>query len=168
MEHSGLNRLQVLVVDDNHHMINILKTILRGFGVKEVLEARDAAEAFSILGSTPIDFLICDYAMSPLNGIEFVRLVRTASDSPAPLVPIIMLTAYSERSNVEAARDAGASEFCVKPVTAVELYKKVTAIVNLPRSFVRSQAFIGPDRRRRTAEFGPENRRSADAAPEDT
>jgi DNA-binding response OmpR family regulator len=86
--------------------------------------------------------------MEPLNGIEFVKLVRTAEDSKAKLVPIIMLTAYSERSKVEAARDAGATEFCTKPVTATEIYRKVAAVVNNPRPYVRTRRFFGPDRRR--------------------
>ncbi len=144
-----------MVLDDNHHMINLVKTILHGFGIKDVLEAHDAVEAFEILRNSPVDFIIVDYAMAPLNGIEFVNLVRTADDSPAPFVPIIMLTAYSERSKVEAARDAGVNEFCAKPVTATEIYRKVAAIINRPRSFVRARNYFGPDRRRHLDEEAP-------------
>lgn len=145
---SDFSRLRVLIVDDNHHMINIVKTILRGFGIKDFLEARDAAEAFDLFRGTAVDFIVLDFAMNILDGTDFVRLVRTGSDSPNPYVPIIMLTAYSERSRVLAARDAGVTEFCCKPVTPVELYKKVAAIVNSPRPFVRSNVYVGPDRRR--------------------
>jgi response regulator RpfG family c-di-GMP phosphodiesterase len=60
-----------------------------------------------------------------------------------------MLTAYAERSKVEAARDSGVTEFCAKPVTTTELYKKVCAVINTPRSFVRTSVYFGPDRRRR-------------------
>jgi len=143
-----LARLRVMVVDDNHHMVNLVKTILHGFGIKDVIEAHDAVEAFEILRSSEMDFLIVDIAMEPLNGIEFVTLVGTADDSPAPYVPIIMLTAYSERSKVMAARDAGATEFCSKPVTATEIYRKVAAVINKPGSFIRARAYFGPDRRR--------------------
>jgi CheY-like chemotaxis protein len=147
----GLSRVRVLIVDDNHHMINIVKTILRGFGIKEFLEARDAAEAFDLFRGTPVDIIVLDYQMNLLDGNDFVRLVRTGSDSPNPYVPIIMLTAYSERSRVEAARDAGVTEFCCKPVTPMELYRKVIAVVNHPRPFVRSPGYVGPDRRRHLA-----------------
>lgn len=148
MNEHRFERLRVLVVDDNHHMINLVKTILRGFGIKEVFEAHDAVEAFEIMRGTQMDFLIVDIAMEPLSGIEFVKLLRTADDSPSPYVPIIMLTAYSERTHVAAARDAGATEFCAKPVTATEIYRKVAAVVNQPRSFIKTSAFFGPDRRR--------------------
>jgi len=144
-----IERLKVLVVDDNHHMINIIKTILRGFGVKEFFDACDANEAFNIVRGTPVDLIITDYAMDAVNGCELTKLIRTADDSPNHFVPIIMLTAYAERSKVEAARDAGVTEFCAKPVTAVELYRKVVSVINTPRSFVRTHVYFGPDRRRR-------------------
>ena len=133
-----LERLKVLVVDDNHHMINIIKTILRGFEVKDFFDASNAVDAFQVIRNTPIDLIITDFAMDPVNGCEFTKLVRTAEDSPNHFVPIIMLTAYAERSKVEAARDAGVTEFCAKPVTATELYRKVCAVINTPRSFVRT------------------------------
>ena len=143
-----MNRLTVLIVDDNKHMITIVKTLLRGFGISHFLEANDAAEAFDLVRSEHIDFIIVDYLMEILDGTDFVRLVRTGDDSPNPFVPIIMLTAYSERSKVIAARDAGVTEFCCKPVTAKELFRKVRSIVNTPRPFVRTSNYFGPDRRR--------------------
>ena len=148
MSAPALNRLNVLIVDDNKHMLTIVKTLLRGFGINRFLEANDAAEAFDLVRSEHIDFIIVDFLMEILDGTDFVRLVRTADDSPNPFIPIIMLTAYSERSKVVAARDAGVTEFCCKPVTATELFRKVQSIVNTPRPFVRTGSFFGPDRRR--------------------
>lgn len=144
-----LERLKVLVVDDNHHMINIIKTILRGFEVKDFYDASNAADAFNLIRTTAFDLIITDYAMDPLNGCEFTKLIRTAEDSPNHFIPIIMLTAYAEKSKVEQARDAGVTEFCAKPVTATELYRKVCAVINTPRSFIRTSVYFGPDRRRR-------------------
>ena len=60
MAKRNLERLRVLIVDDNHHMINIVKTILRGFGVKEYYEARDAVEAFDLVRSESVDFVVVD------------------------------------------------------------------------------------------------------------
>jgi CheY-like chemotaxis protein len=144
-----LEKLKVLVVDDNHHMANIIKTILRGIGVKDLIDASNASDAFQIVRMTPVDLIITDYAMEPVNGCELTKLMRTASDSPNHFVPIIMLTAYAERSKIEAARDAGVTEFCAKPITATELYRKVCAVINTPRSFIRTGVYFGPDRRRR-------------------
>lgn len=155
--------MRVLVVDDNQHMVNIVKTILRGFGVKEFFDARDPSDAFNLLRSTQIDLIITDYAMEPMDGCQFVRSLRRADDNPIRFIPVIMLTAYSERSRVEGARDAGVNEFCTKPVTAIELYKKVRAITNAPRAFVRTDVYFGPDRRRHSADgFDGEERRDKD------
>lgn len=145
-----LERLEILVVDDNPHMIDVTKTILRGFEVKDFLDASNASDAFSIIRATPVDLIITDFAMNPVDGCEFTKLIRTAEDSPNHFVPIIMLTAYAERSKVEQARDAGVTEFCAKPVTATQLYRKVCAAINTPRSFIRTSVYFGPDRRRRT------------------
>ena len=149
-----------MVVDDNVHMINIVKTILRGFGATQIFEARDATEAFHRLRHDSIDIVIVDYQMEVLDGVEFVKLVRNSSDSANRYVPIIMLTAHSERSRVLSARDAGANEFCCKPVTALELNRKVVAIVDYPRPFIKTNSYFGPDRRRRQDPkyAGPERR----------
>ena len=157
---ASLERVRFLVVDDNAHMINIVKTILRGFGAVHIFESKDATEAFHALKHDSIDIVITDYQMEVLDGVEFIKLVRTSSDSPNRYVPIIMLTAHSERSRVLAARDAGANEFCCKPVTAQELYRKVVAIVDFPRPFIKTTAYFGPDRRRKqdTSYNGPERR----------
>lgn len=159
-----LAKLKILVVDDNTHMIKIVKTILRGFDVKDLFDATDAAGAIDIIRGTSIDLVITDLAMNPMNGCELTRWIRTDLDSPNTFTPIIMLTAYAERSKVEAARDAGITEFCAKPVTASELYRKVCYVINSPRSFVRTGHYFGPDRRRRRGdEYGGDERRD-DAA----
>ncbi|PHR60823.1 MAG: two-component system response regulator [Robiginitomaculum sp.] len=143
-----LDRLRTLIVDDNAHMINIVKTILRGFGMEHFYDAQDAAEAFSLVKSESVDLIIVDYQMDLLDGLDFIKLVRTADDSPAPFIPIIMLTAYSERKRVIAARDAGVTEFCNKPVNAQELFRKLISVIDHPRDFVRTKTYFGPDRRR--------------------
>ena len=157
---AGLERVRFLVVDDNAHMINIVKTILRGFGAAQIFEARDATEAFHRLKHDSIDIVIVDYQMEVLDGVEFIKLVRNSSDSANRYVPIIMLTAHSERSRVVAARDAGANEFCCKPVTAQELHRKVVAVVDFPRPYIKTTGYFGPDRRRRMDPkyMGPERR----------
>ena len=156
----SLERVKFMVVDGNAHMVQIVKTLLRGFGVTRIVEARDAAEAFEHLKTDSIDIVIVEYMMEGLDGIEFIRLVRTAVDSPDRFIPIIMLTGRSERSNVYMARDAGATEFCCKPVTATQLFRKVVAIVDHPRPFICAPTFCGPDRRRKPdgTYAGPERR----------
>lgn len=148
---SALDRIRVLIVDDNQHMIHVVRTILKGFGVSRAVEARDAIEALQCLREQPIDVVIADYQMEVLDGTEFTRMVRNSKDSADPFVPIIMLTAHSEKSRVTAARDAGVTEFCCKPVTAADLFRKLGAVINTPRPFVRVTNYFGPDRRRNAA-----------------
>ena len=163
---ASLERLKIMIIDDSIHMMHIVKALLRGFGCKHMIEARDAAEAFDRLKNEAFDFIIVDYQMDVLDGVDFVRLVRNSSDSTCKHIPIIMLTAHSERSRVESARDAGVNEFCCKPVTAVELYRKITMIIDHPRPFIKTASYFGPDRRRKDPKgyMGPERRRAARAA----
>jgi len=146
---ASLEKVRFLIVDDNAHMLNIVKTILRGFGAVHVLEAKNSTEALFRLRHDAVDIVILDYVIGDEDGVEFLKRLRSGADSPAPYVPVIMLTAHSDKARVEAARDAGASEFCAKPVTAAEMVRKVAAVIDRPRPFVRSDAYFGPDRRRR-------------------
>jgi CheY-like chemotaxis protein len=157
---SPLGKLAFLVVDDNANMVQIVKTILKNFGVVHMYEAKDVAEAFSLVRQYAVDMVILDYNLGFMDGVEFVKLMRTATDSPNPYLPIIMLTAYTEHHRVVTARDAGVTEFCAKPITAIEVYRKIAEVIERPRSFVRTNTYFGPDRRRHDTEFkGPERRR---------
>jgi two-component system chemotaxis response regulator CheY len=153
--------VRFLIVDDNVHMLNIVKTILRGFGAVHVFEAKETQEAINRLKHDAIDIVVLDYLMGDEDGVAFLGKLRHETDSPAPYVPVIMLTAHSEKARVEAARDAGVTEFCAKPVTAAEMIRKVAAVIDHPRQFVRSDAYFGPDRRRREDPYykGPERRK---------
>ncbi len=156
----NLEKLNFLIVDDNKHMRQILKAILHAFGVKRMDEAADGADAIKELGVFPADMVICDWNMSPLDGMDFVRMVRTGSDSPNPYVPIIMLTGHTELSRVREARDAGVNEFLAKPISARALYARIRSIIENPRQFIRTKAYFGPDRRRKQVPFsGPERRK---------
>ncbi|MBL4693123.1 MAG: response regulator [Magnetovibrio sp.] len=150
MSDYNLARLNFLIVDDNKHMRALVKSILHALGVKNVLEAGDGADAFKELRHFPADVIISDWNMSPLDGMDFVRMVRTGSDSPNPFVPIIMLTGYTEMNRVMEARDSGVHEFLAKPVSAKKLYSRIRSIIEHPRSFVRAGLYFGPDRRRKT------------------
>lgn len=155
-----LDVLRVLIVDDNAHMLQIVKTILRGFGIKQFYEARSVNEAFETIRNEPVDFVIVDYLLDNETGLDLVNRVRTSDETPNPYLPVIMLSAFAERTRVEEARDHGVTEFCVKPVTANELFRKVASVIDRPRPFVRTGEFFGPDRRRKMIETynGPQRR----------
>lgn len=158
-----LSEMCVLVVDDNSYMISIVKTLLRAFGILKIREATDAAVALEELKTAQVDVIILDCAMPTFDGIEFTRMVRTAQDSANPYVPIIMLTAYTERFRIEEARDAGVTEILRKPISAFDLYLRLIEIIERPRSFVKTNAFFGPDRRRRPSDtYSGAKRRALD------
>ncbi len=152
-------------MDDNHHMRVLLTEILRAVGVKHVYEANDGAEALQVMRSNPIDIIMSDLAMQPLDGIDFVRLLRNSPDSPNPMAPVIMITGHSTQKRVQEARDVGVNEFLSKPVTARGVLERIAQVVDNPRAFVRTSAYFGPDRRRRAdPNYTGPRRRASDKA----
>lgn len=111
-------------------------------------EAADGAAALEILREHPVDLVIVDFNMFPLDGVEFTRLVRNSPDSANPYLPIIMMTGHSEKSRVYEARDAGVTEFVVKPITAKAILDRIQAVIFRPRPYVKTDGYFGPDRRR--------------------
>ena len=156
--------LRILLVDDNHYMRVLLAEILRAIGVKEIYEANDGAEALQAMRNYSVDIVMTDLSMQPLDGIDFVRLVRNSPDSPNPMVPVIMITGHSTVQRVAEARDAGVNEFLAKPLTARGVIERLSQVVENPRPFVRTADYFGPDRRRRAdPNFTGPWRRSTDA-----
>ena len=153
----GLERLQVLVADDNREMRAITATVLRSAGFRHIHEACSGEDALAALRHFPADLAIVDYKMSPMNGVEFTSRVRSDPDSPNPYLPIIMLTGHARRDRVSAARDAGITEFLAKPITARTLLGRIETIILKPRPFAASSSYTGPCRRRRndSAYAGP-------------
>ena len=145
---SALAKLSVAIVDDNAAMRGIVRAVLAAFGCTRVYESGDAKSALEIINANPVDVVIVDWKMSPIDGLALVRRLRDETKSTNPYLPIIMLTAYSDTAKVREARDAGVTEFMVKPFNASSLYQRLTSIVNRPRPFVRTKVFFGPDRRR--------------------
>jgi CheY-like chemotaxis protein len=145
---AALNALQVLLVDDNQHMRAIVAAVLKAAGVKRIREARDGSEALQVLARWQADVVITDFNMAPMDGVEFTRTLRTDPASPNPFLPVIMMTGHSEKSRVEAARDAGVTEFVAKPITARAIFDRLNAVIFRPRPFIQSETYFGPCRRR--------------------
>lgn len=152
MPGTGLETLKALIVEDNLHMRHLLRSLLASAGMRDISEAAEGAAALKMLNSRRCDFILCDLAMKPMNGLEFTREVRRSNSSANPFVPIIMISGYTEQRRVEAARDAGVTEFLAKPVTAQSLYSRIAEIMERPRAFIRCNSYFGPDRRRKAME----------------
>lgn len=160
------NRLRFAVIDDNGHMRRIVRTLLHSFGAREVYEAEDGAAGLEVFTQNMPDIVITDWAMPIFDGIELTQMIRQPGANPNPFVPIIMLTGHSEKRRVVEARDAGVTEFLVKPLSAKALYERIANVVINPRPFVHTRTYFGPDRRRNgnPAYAGPERRRGGQAA----
>jgi CheY-like chemotaxis protein len=162
---SALSALNVLLVDDNQHMRTIASAVLKSAGVGSVREAADGGAALEMLREYPIDLVIVDFNMFPLDGVEFTRLVRNSPDSPNPYLPIIMMTGHSAKRRVFEARDAGVTEFLVKPITAKAVLDRIQAVIFHARPFVRTEGYFGPDRRRvQKPDYKGPQRRASDQA----
>ncbi|MCB1784287.1 MAG: response regulator [Alphaproteobacteria bacterium] len=140
--------LKVLVVEDNKPMLDLTRSILQTFGVGKVIPATDGNQGFSLFCEENPDMVIADWMMQPCDGISLTRMVRNDPRSPNPYVPVILMTGFSEKRRVISARDAGVTEFLVKPFNARDLYRRIVQVIEKPRQFVRSGSFFGPDRRR--------------------
>jgi CheY-like chemotaxis protein len=160
------DRLKLLVVDDNAHMRKLVATILRAFGVNEIFEAPDGERALELMREGNPDVVVLDWMMEGMSGLDFTKQVRTSAQSPNPFVPIIMLSGHTHIDYVRQARDAGVNEFLAKPVSVTAILTRLISVIEHPRPYVRTRAYFGPCRRRRSnGEYaGPERRDVAMAA----
>ncbi|MCC6597477.1 MAG: response regulator [Alphaproteobacteria bacterium] len=152
--------ISVLIIEDNAPMLGLLKSLLNVYGFQTILTARDGEEGYRVFQTHKPDLVITDWMMKPVDGISLSRRIRNDARSPAPFTPIILMTGFSQLRRVMQARDAGVTEFIVKPFNARDLYRRISQIIEKPRQFVRSEDFFGPDRRRKTTENynGPQRR----------
>lgn len=159
------NRLRFLVIDDNAHMRRILRTLLHGFGAREVYEAEDGAAGLESFTHYVPDIIITDWAMPIFDGLELTQMIRQPSANTNSYVAIIMLTGHSEKKRVTLARDAGITEFLAKPISAKGLYERIVNVVANPRPFIKTKNYFGPDRRRNVNPnyAGPERRKGGKA-----
>lgn len=155
-------KLSMLVVEDTQPMQKLLVSVLEALGIKNVQSCANGQDAFRAFCQNNHDIVLSDWQMAPMDGIELTRVIRKNTLSPNRLVPIILITGYSAWPRVEEARDAGVTEFLVKPFTAHDLARRVAHVINKPRDFIETQDFFGPDRRRRredvTGYNGPHRR----------
>ncbi|MBS0384783.1 MAG: response regulator [Proteobacteria bacterium] len=166
---ASLNDIHLLIVDDNAQMRKLVRALARAGGIVHLSEAETAAQAIEILRAAPVDLVMVDWKMRPVDGLSFTRMIRWNGNSPNPFVPILMLTAHTEASRVAAARDAGVTGFLKKPISTRLFFDRVGSALTDSRQFIRAEDFFGPDRRRAQASWyvGP-FRRAEDKGRADT
>lgn len=154
-------KIKFLIIDPNPLAADLLRDILVMLGAVQIVKATNSDRAMELLKSEPFDIVVTELEITPLNGFELVRWLRTDRKSPDNMLPTIMLTARSEKEYVSEARDLGCTEFLAKPYSVQGLYARLVSVIAKPRQFVRVGNYFGPDRRRRRASYGGPERRQA-------
>ncbi len=149
MSNGYLRDVTVLVADDQDFIRSLVREMLRVLGGTKIYDARDGEDAWELIKVKPIDLVIADWYMAPMDGLELTRLIRNDNASPNPYVPVIMMSGFAERTRIVEARDCGISEFVVKPLAPKALFGRIQNVIENPRQFVRTASFFGPDRRRK-------------------
>ncbi|OGS81326.1 MAG: histidine kinase [Gallionellales bacterium GWA2_59_43] len=122
----GIEDTRFLVVDDFSTMRRIVRNLLKELGFSNVQEAEDGVEGLAKLRSDEFDFVVTDWNMPNMTGIELLRNIR--ADAKLKHLPVLMVTAEAKKENIIEAAQAGASGYVVKPFTAATLDEKLKKI----------------------------------------
>ena len=118
--------MKILTVDDFSTMRRIIRNILRQLGYNNIVEAEDGTSALQILQQDNIDFVISDWNMPNMSGLELLKAIR--ADAKLKDIPVLLVTAEALKENVVEAVKAGVNGYIVKPFTAETLKEKIDAI----------------------------------------
>jgi two-component system, chemotaxis family, chemotaxis protein CheY len=119
--------MPILIVDDYKTMLRIVRGLLNQLGFSNIEEATDGQMAWDMVKSKPpYGMIISDWNMEPMSGFEFLKLVRGTETTKT--IPFIMVTAESKTENIIAAKQAGVSNYIVKPFNAQTLKQKIEAV----------------------------------------
>ncbi len=119
--------IKVLIVDDYNTMLRIIRNLLNQIGFKDIDEAADGTQALEKFRSAKYGLVISDWNMEPMSGYDFLKEVRAGQHNPK--VPFIMITAESKTENVIKAKQAGVSNYIVKPFNAETLKGKIQSVL---------------------------------------
>ena len=119
--------MNVLIVDDYKTMLRIIRNLLKQIGFDNVEEATDGSQALTMLRQRSFGLVISDWNMEPMTGLQLLREVR--ADGQLRALPFIMITAESKKENVVTAKEAGVSNYIVKPFNAQTLKSKLESVL---------------------------------------
>lgn len=129
-----ISRIKVLVVDDNDFMRDLVASMLREIGFREISHAADGEAALAKAKEIDPGLIICDVDMEPMNGLDFIEQLRhRAPPPPTPPTPVILLTAHSEAEIVQRAIKLGVNGYVVKPVKRNQLEARIVTVLERMR-----------------------------------
>lgn len=167
----SLRNFNILLVEDYEFIRKLIVAMLKAFGVGGVITCSSAQEAIDVLtvnqaqvrngSAKPIDIVLTDWMMPGGSGKDLIAWIRNHKNESVRFMPVIMISTFTSENVVMQARDLGANEILVKPVSAEKVAARILSIIDHPRSFVKAVTFFGPDRRRRDKTWkGPERRQT--------
>jgi DNA-binding response OmpR family regulator len=146
-ERLNFSQIECLVVDSDQYSTSILGQILRGFGLSKHTVIDTGDEAKRRLSAGHFDLLICDAVLPDTHASDLIKWVRRQPGLNVKYMPIVVLTGYTQYSNVVVMRDAGANIVVRKPVSPNVLFDHVAWSARTDRPFIETDNYIGPDRR---------------------
>jgi CheY-like chemotaxis protein len=167
-----LKNFNILLAEDYDFMKNLVAMMLKEFGVGNIMTCSDAVEARELLtismassgaGVKGIDIVLTDWLMPGGSGPDLLKWIRNHKKDAIRFMPVMLLSAYASENIITVARDGGANEALVKPVSAEKLASRILTVIDRPRPFIKAPDFFGPDRRRQTRPILFDDRRITEA-----
>lgn len=165
-----LSNFTILLVEDSVYMQSLMTSMMKVFGVGDIMVCSGGKEAIDLLKVTQarrasryitkVDIVITDWLMPNGSGKELLKWIRSQDDDSIRFLPIMVVSAYTTEKVVNEARDFGANETLVKPISGTGLASRICAMIDNPRAFISTQDYFGPDRRRKDMPFQGEDRRT--------
>lgn len=148
----NLERTAALLINDNPQGLDILGSIVQGFGLKEQIRCASPDDARGVIKRRPIDLILIESA-SAADSCHFVRWLRREGPQTNAYTPAIILTGHASEAFVAQSRDCGASFIVAKPLTPMVLLQRILWLTRDEREWVECETYVGPDRRVRN--YGP-------------
>ncbi|MEG1453633.1 response regulator [Brevundimonas sp.] len=152
-EQVNLEHSTVLLIDNNQQALDMLGSVIQGFGVREQIKLGSAVAAQKLLQDRPVELIIIDCADPEMDSYAFTRWLRRETSAPLKYTPVILVTGHASQAKVQEGRDCGVSFVVVKPITPKVLLKRVMWLALDEREFIECPTYVGPDRRVRN--YGP-------------
>jgi CheY-like chemotaxis protein len=167
----NLSNFTVLVVEDSLYMQTLISSMLKVFGVGDIVVCSDATEAQDLLTImqarsqsryvNSVDIVLTDWLMPNGSGSDLLTWIRNNEKDSIRFLPVIVVSGYTTEKLTNEARGMGANETLVKPISGNLLASRICTVIDNPRPFIRSSNFFGPDRRRQETLIEGQDRRTA-------
>jgi two-component system chemotaxis response regulator CheY len=163
----SFENLRVVLIDDSRFILTLLREMLREVKIKSIVDFTDAENALLYLNENIVDLVITDYILpGGMSGLDLSKILRRDKTMPNPFVPIIMISAHTQRYLIDQGLKHGVDEILAKPISPVDLYRRIQTLVCGSRQYIQSpDGYFGPERRRRQDNYfpGPNRRRRQQA-----